>query len=106
MTNAILHQLEGMQRQEAIKVLVAALQTLVVGMTAKDLPGIVTTAQHHVPVKKLKEDPYAQVWEYLGTIREYTTGKELRAKLVQRFGEAGTPCLSNLYKHLRKKGKR
>jgi hypothetical protein len=105
MTNTILQQLEGIERLEAVKALIAALHTLTEGMKAKDLPGIVPIVQRLVPIKKRKHDPYAEVWAYLETIPEYTTGKELRAELVARFGEEGTPCLSHLYKYLRTRGK-
>lgn len=106
MVDSILQQFEGMTRLEAVKVVIAVLHSLTIGMEAKDLPGIVPIVQRLVPVKKLKADPYQLVWEYLEAIPEYTTGKELRAQLVQRFGEAGTPCLSHLYNYLRKRGKR
>jgi hypothetical protein len=106
MTNAIVRQLEGLEKLEAVKVLVAALHTVTEGMRGEDLPGIVPIVQRLVPIKKMKDDPYAPVWAYLETIPEYTNGKELRAELVARFGEAGTPCLSNLYKYLRTRGKK
>lgn len=106
MVDSILQRLEGMTRLEAVKALISALHTLTEGMRGEDLPGIVPIIQRLVPVKKKRNDPYAPVWAYLETIQEYTTGKELRAQLVQRFGEAGTPCLSHLYNYLRQRGKR
>jgi hypothetical protein len=75
-------------------------------MQGEDLPGIVPIVQRLVPVKKRKQDPYERVWSYLESIEEYTTGRELRAELVRRFGEAGTPSLSNLHKYLRNRGKK
>lgn len=106
MTGAILRQLEGMGKLEAVKAVVAALHTLTEGMKAEDLPGIVPIVQRLVPVKKARNDPYERVWTYLETVPEYATGKELRAELVERFGEAGTPSLSNLYKYLRNRGEK
>jgi len=105
MTNTILQQLEGIERLEAVKALIAALHTLTEGMKAEDLPGIVPIVQRLVPVKKRKHDPYERVWTYLETVGEYTTGKELRAELVQRFGESGVPCMSQIYKYLRTGGR-
>lgn len=106
MIDSILQQFRGMTRLEAVKVVVTVLHSLTIGMEAKDLPGIVPIVQRLVPIKKSKDDPYESVWAYLETVQEYTTGKELRAHLVQRFGEAGTPCLSHLYNYLRKRGER
>lgn len=100
MTTAILKQLEGMEKLQAVKVLVAALQEVTDGMKPDDLPGIVLLVQKLVPVRKRKRDPFAPVWEHLETVTEYESLSTLRAELVARFGKSGTPSKSHLHRHL------
>jgi hypothetical protein len=104
MTATILQQLSGLPRLEAVKIIIAALQEVTAGMKGEDLPGIIPVIQKLVPVKKRKHDPYTAVWEYLETVKEYETGLELRKSLVARFGEAGTPSQSMLYRYLKNRG--
>lgn len=104
MTTAILQAVSGMSRQEAIKVLAAAIAAIAADIIPGDLPGHVRDATRIVPMKKRKNDPYAPIWEYLRTVTEYATGKALHAELIAIFGKEKTPALSNLYKHLKANG--
>jgi hypothetical protein len=102
MTIAILQQLAGLEKLQAVKVLVAALHEVTEGMRGEDLPGIVPLVQKLVPVKKSRRDPFAPVWAYLETVTEYESLATLRAVLIARFGEAGTPSKSHLHRHLQR----
>jgi len=102
MTSTILQHLKGMEKLQAVKVLVDALHEITEGMKSEDLPGIVPLVQKLVPVKKKKRDPFAPVWSYLESVTEYESLAALRTLLVARFGEEGTPSKSHLHRHLQR----
>lgn len=99
-TAAIVDQLAGVPRLEAVRIIIAALHEVTAGMTAEDLPGIVPIIQRLVPLRTRKPARFAAVWEYLETVKEYSSQKELRESLVKRFGKAGTPSKSSLNRYL------
>lgn len=97
---AIVKQLAGLPRLEAVRVIVAVLHEVTAGMSAEDLPGIVPIIKRVVPLRTRKPACFAPVWEYLETVKEYSTQKELRESLIKRFGKAGTPSKSSLNRYL------
>lgn len=101
----ILKVVSGMPRTTAIQALSAAI-TEIAGTSPAELAGPVEDKHRIVPAKKRPYDKFTPVWDYLKTVKEYTTGKALHADLVARFGKDNTPSQSNLYKYLKENGRK
>jgi hypothetical protein len=85
---------------DAVKVVIAVLQTLSEDAAADDLVGDVPCERRRVPARTAKDDPFAAAWAYLETLETYTSLATLRVDLLTRFGKSGTPSKSTLHRHL------
>jgi hypothetical protein len=104
---AILSDLAGLTRLDALKVLSAA-QGLILAQTEKadtELADKLQTDSIHLQrrpgrVSRVDNDP--EIKAYLHGLDTYLTLKMLRAALIQKFGKQRVPSKSSLHRYLQK----